>query len=454
MDYGIISLVPILFVCVVAVLTKRVLEPLLLGGFLGFILVAKQNFLLEWLNGLYAVVGNPDVQFILIIPVLFGIFTVLLQQSGSANRFVLFAERYAKSAKSSLVASWIFGLIIFIDDYLNTMIVGPAMRKLTDRHGVPREMLGYVLKGTSSPLAVLTPFSTWAVFLSGLLMANDVVAEGIDRSVAYLSVIPYVLYGMVALILVPLVILGIVPTVGRLKAARDRARDTGRVFPEEDPVPGGTAEDASFSANVRLFDFFIPVIALVAVKILLAAPMEIAVICGIIACGLLYLPRKIMKPSEFFDSVTKGMEMMVPLIILMILAFIMVEANDHLGLTNYIINITLPLLNKSLFPFIVFIVTCVLGFFCGSFWGVAAILMPIIIPMAVSLGVNTLLASGAVISGIVFASHACFFGDSLLLASFATEVKPMRLALAVLPYAIISAVVSAAGYLIMGVMAI
>ncbi|MDR2356384.1 MAG: sodium:proton antiporter, partial [Clostridiales Family XIII bacterium] len=259
MDYGIVSLIPILFVCVVAVLTKRVLEPLLLGGFLGFVIAAKQSFLYEWLNALYAVLANPDVQFILLIPVLFGIFTVLLQQSGSAGRFVVFAERYAKSSKSSLIATWIFGVIIFIDDYLNTMIVGPAMRKLTDSHGVPREMLGYVLKGTSSPLAVLTPFSTWAVFLSGLLTANGVTEEGLDRSLAYLGAIPYVLYGMVALALVPLVILRIVPRLGRLKAAWDRAESGGGLFPAGDPLPEDLAEEEAFSPKTRLFDFLVPV---------------------------------------------------------------------------------------------------------------------------------------------------------------------------------------------------
>ena len=282
-------------------------------------------------------------------------------------------------------------------------------------------------------------------------MANGVVDEGIDRSLAYLGAIPYALYGMVALALVPLVILRIVPRMGQLKAAWNMAESGGGVFPADDPLPDELAEDEALSPKTRLFDFLIPVVVLVFVKIVSGAPMEIAVICGIIACGVLYLPRGIMKPAAFFDSVTKGMEIMVPLIILMILAFVMVEANNLLGLTDYIVGIALPLLNKAMFPLIVFVVTCVLGFFCGSFWGVAAIIMPIIIPLAVSLDVNTLLASGAVISGIVFASHACFFGDSLLLASFATEVKPMRLALAVLPYAILSAVITAAGYVVMGI---
>lgn len=452
MDYGMISLLPITLVCVVAICSKRVLEPLLTGGIIGFILVAKGDFLNQWLNALYTVLGNPDIQFILIIPVLFGIFTVLLEQSGSASKFVDYAQRYVKSQKSSLIMTWIFGLIIFIDDYLNTMIVGPSMRNLTDKYHVPREALGYVLKGTSSPLAVLTPFSTWAVFLSGLLMANDVVTAEASRSAAYLSVIPYVLYGFVALIFVPLVIFRLVPRIGPMKKAFARAEEKGLIFPEGEAPKTAEIVETNVVHKASLWDFLLPIAVLVAVKILAGVTMEIAVIYGIATCAVLYLPRKIMQPSAFFDSIVKGLESMATLIIIMILAFIMVEANEALGLTDYIISFAVPLLNKAMFPLIAFAITCLLGFFTGSFWGVAAILMPIIIPIAQSLEVNLFLAAGAVISGIVFASHACFFGDGLLLASVATEVKPMRLALVVLPYALIAAVISAIGYLILGLM--
>jgi len=450
MTYGIISLIPVLTVCIVAVATKRVMEPLLAGTIIGFIILAKQNFALAWLGGLYTVLSDSSLQFVIIVPVLFGIFTILLQNSGSTHQFTVFARKYVKSQKGSLLMTWALGLVVFIDDYLNTLVVGPAMRNLTDEYGVPREALGYVLKGTSSPLAVITPFSTWAMFLAGLLIANGVAPEGTDPSALYIKVIPYVFYGFVALILVPLLIVGVIPKIGAMKTAFNRVAETGNTFPSDEVRPESMI-DAEDSGKARLYDFFVPIFALVLIKVIVGVDMEIAIIFGILICGILYIARGIMKPGAFFDSIVKGMESMVSLILLMIFAYMLVEANSQLGLTDFIIAMVLPLMNDALFPLIVFLVAGGLGFFTGSFWGVAAILMPIIIPMAQELDVSVYLAAGSVISGIVFASHACFFGDSLLLASFATEVKPMKIAMVVLPYALIGAIITAVLYLIIGI---
>lgn len=452
MTFGIISLIPVLLVCTIAIITKRVMEPLLAGSVIGFMLLAKGGFAGAWLGSLYTVLADPSLHFIIIVTLLFGIFTVLLQNSGSAKQFTKFARQYIKSQKGSLVVTWILGLIVFIDDYLNTLIVGPAMRDLTDEQGVPREALAYVLKGTSSPLAVVTPFSTWAMFLAGLLIANGLVPEGADPTSAYLKVIPYVLYGFVALILVPLVIFGIVPKISGLKKAFQRVEETGSTFPldEVKKEEAATTVDEEESDKARLFDFLLPIIGLVLIKIVAGVPMELAILAGIAICGILYLPRKIMKPTAFFDAIIEGVQSMVFLLVVMVFAFMLVDANNQLGLTEYVIEITLPLLSKAWFPAIAFIIAGVLGFCTGSFWGIAAILMPIMVPLAFELSVDPFLVAGAVISGIVFASHSCFFGDSLLLASYVTEIKPMKIALAVIPYAIICAIVSIIGYLILG----
>lgn len=274
MTASIISLIPVLLVCTVAVVTKRVMEPLLAGSIVGFILLAKGGFASAWLDSLYTVLGDPSLHFIIIVTILFGIFTVLLQNSGSGKQFTKFARKYIKTQRSSLVVTWILGIIVFIDDYLNTLIVGPTMRDLTDEQGVTREALAYVLKGTSSPLAVVTPFSTWAMFLAGLLIANGMVPEGSDPTTAYLQVIPFVLYGFVAIVLVPLVIFGIVPKIGGLKKAFKRVEETGSVFPLdeiEDRKVEPVKEEEEIT-NVKLFDFFLPILGLVLIKIVLGGP--------------------------------------------------------------------------------------------------------------------------------------------------------------------------------------
>lgn len=452
MTFGLVSLIPVIFVCTVAVITKRVLEPLLLGSILGFIIVAKAGFASAWLDAVYTVLADPSLHFIILVTLLFAVFTVLLQSSGSAQQFTKFARRYVKSQRGGMVITWILGMIIFIDDYLNTLIVGPSVRDLTDEQGVPREALAYILKGTSSPLAVVTPFSTWAMFLAGLLIANGMVPENTDPSLAYIKAIPFVLYGFVAIVMVPLVIFGVMPKIGGLKKAFDRVKETGSTVPlnELNEPDAAEAKEEPRDTGAKLYDFFVPIAGLVIIKIFVGVPMELAILAGIAICAILYLPRKIMKPAAFFDSIVEGVQSMVFLLIVMVFAFTLVEANTQLGLTEFIVEATLPLLSKAWFPAIAFIISGVLGFATGSFWGIAAILMPIIIPLAFELSVNPFLAAGAVISGIVFASHACFFGDSLLLASYVTRIKPMNIAIAVIPYAVICAIITVIGYVIIG----
>lgn len=452
MTFGAVSLIPVLTVCIVAVVTKRVMEPLLLGSVIGFVIIAKNGFADAWLGSFYTVMADDSLHFIFIVTILFAIFTVLLQNSGSANQFTIFARRYVKSQKGSMIITWILGMIVFIDDYLNTLIVGPAVKELTDEQGVPREALAYILKGTSSPLAVVTPFSTWAMFLAGLLIANGMVSGDTDPSAAYIKVIPFVLYGFVAIILVPLVIFGVVPKIGGLKAAFKRVEETGDTIPadEQKSISADESESSIPDTGAKLYDFLIPIAGLVLVKIVLGLPMELAILAGIVICGILYLPRKLMDPISFFESIVEGFQSMVFLLVVMLFAYMLVDANTQLGLTEFIIEMTLPMLNKAMFPAITFVIAGILGFATGSFWGIGAILMPIIIPLALELNVSPFLAAGAVISGIVFASHSCFFGDSLLLASYVTEVKPMRIAIAVIPYAIICAILTIIGYLVIG----
>jgi Na+/H+ antiporter NhaC len=451
MDFGIFSLIPVLTVLIIALLTKKVFEPLLLGGFLGFIILAKEKVVSEWLNAIYAVLSDPTFQWIVLVTALFGAFVMLLEKSGGAAKFSSFASKYVHSRRGSLLMTWVLGLLVFIDDYLNTLAVGTAMRSITDGQKVPREMLAYVLKSTSSPLAIITPFSTWAVFMAGLLAANGLAGETGGGMGVYLKVIPFNLYGFAALFLVPLVIIGIIPVIGKMKKAYARVEETGNVFPlDEQPEK---MEDTDAAENgAKLYYFYLPLVILVGVAVFTGNNLIYGVLAGLLSCAVIFIFNRAMNFTEYMEAVFDGIKSMVSLIALMLMAFVLVRANEGLGLTDYVISIVQPMLTGSMLPVITFLVVCFMGFCTGSFWGVAAIMMPIILPLAQGLDVNAYLAAGAVISGVVFGSHACFFADSLFLASYSTQLKPMTIALSMLPYALIAAALTAAGYVVLGFM--
>lgn len=142
---------------------------------------------------------------------------------------------------------------------------------------------------------------------------------------------------------------------------------------------------------------------------------------------------------------------MIPTIAIIYFAFVMQEAMSDIGIAGYIINAVRPFVNAAVFPMITFLLVAILNFSTGSVWGIPAIVTPIILPLAFSIGANPLLTMGAIVSGAVLGSHACFYSDATVLTSSCCKMQNMDHALSQMPYALLAAAVSAAGYLIGGV---
>lgn len=154
----------------------------------------------------------------------------LLIRTGATRAFTDGMTSFVKSKKSALFATWGLGLLMFVDDYLNSLAVGSAMREPTDEYRIPREKLAYVVNPTAAPISVIVPFSTWTAFFGGLLVANGIAAEG-EGLATYMGAIPYMLYAWAAVLLVPVVVAGYIPAVAGVKKAETRAQTRGRVMP-------------------------------------------------------------------------------------------------------------------------------------------------------------------------------------------------------------------------------
>ena len=444
--YGVFSLIPVITLLVLAAVTRRLLESLIIATLTGFVIIDGIHFFTGWIDGIYASLANEICVWILLTIVLFGIIATLLERSGGALSFGKLGARFAKTQNQSLFATFIAGLLIFVDDFLNALAVGGAMRNLTDKHKIPREALGYVVNTSGSPVCVLVPISTWAIFMIGLIELQGITYNGSATS-AYIHSIPYMVYAILALVVAMIFSLGILPKWGAMKEAYQRA-ESGNVFPDDNTL--GEDEGCKIETdNPKVIDFIIPMTFLIAVT-LYTGDIILGGGLAILSAALLYIPRKKLSLGQFFDSIIDGVKSMLYVLLVIVFIYVLLEVNAKLGLTEYVIEVVEPYMSATWLPVLSFCVVAVLAFFTASYWEIVAIALPIIAPLALSLGVNPFLTVGAIVSGSLFGCHACFYSDVFVVVSQVAQVRPIDMFRAQIPYVALSGGISLVIFTVLG----
>lgn len=442
-SYGIISLLPVVVVIVVALVTKRTVEPLILGAVVGFVILEKGKFFTATLDSFTTVLAD-NAWYVLVFG-MFGIVVALLEQSGSALGFAEIGAKIAKTKGMTVLVTWIMGILVFIDDYLNNLGVGTAMRNISDKNKIPREFMAYVINSTGAAVCVLVPMSSWAIF-----MISQMEEVGIGGFSAYCQTIPFMFYAWAAIIIVPLMGFGIIPVWGPMKKCFKRAEAGDPLSPYYHQTK---QESEGYDIKVRSPWFFIiPLAAAIAVTLILN-DILIGMTIGALVCVVLYLPFKVMSPTKLFDTCWRGFESMVVVTAIVISAFVLQDANGKLGLTEYIIATCEPILSVKVLPCAAFIICGFIAFCTGSYWGTAAIAFPILVPLGLQMGCNPILIAGAIISAGAFGSHACFYGDAATLASAATGCSNAEYAKNVLPLIAAPAAIAIIAFLVAGFVA-
>ena len=459
--YGVFSLIPAIFLIAYIFATKRVVEGLVLAALVGVIMVSRPGTVGEgtWLGNAFGMFSgmlldtmlDEDIAWLIIVCGLMGSIIALIEKTGGAFAFGKWASTRAKTRKSSLIWTWILGIVIFIDDYLNSLTVGACMSKLTDRHRVPREFLAYVVDSTAAPVCVLIPISTWAVFVGRILETYQWAPEG-EGLFYFIKTIPFNFYGWIATLIVPLAILGVIPAIGPMKEAFRRVQEGGPLAPpgsEKIDIHGGG--EVEIPENPSIINFIVPILVLVASTILLDVDMQLGVLFTLGFMYVFYLVQGVLTPEEFVDVSIEGFKSMLLPLLLMVLAFLFARVNAEIHFTEYVITTATGLVTPKLMPLIVFIALSITEFITGTNWGMYIIALPIVIPLAQNMGVNMALAVSAVLSAGVFGSHICFYSDATVITSSATGCDNMRHAVTQLPYGLLAAALSAVLFLIFGV---
>ena len=447
--FGVVSLVPTAVVLAVAAWTRRPVESLIIGALVGFVILAPRDPLTAFTDGMVAVMQNETVGWIILVCALFGSLITLLVRVGAAARFGDAASARIRTRGGSLAVTWLLGLAVFIDDYLNVLAVSSSVKRFTDRYRVSREMLAYVVDSTAAPVCILVPISTWAAYFSGLLEETGWAAPGRGLSL-YIDAIPFMLYAWIAVALALLVGTGLVPAVGPMRKAERRARETGQVAPpglDEAKLEGET--DPAAAERARPWHFVVPVVTLVAATWILDLDILKGVVVALGVTLAIVAGARLLRVRAALDTAMAGVLTMIVPLATVFGGFLLKEVNDGLGLTAYLIDTVEPLMTPGLLPAVTFLTMSLVAFATASFWGIFAVAVPIVLPLANAVGAETPLVIGALISASAFGSHACFYGDSTVLASRGAGCGVVEHALTQLPYALAAAALATGGFLLL-----
>ena len=447
-DLGAIALVPTLCVFVLAVATRRPIESLIAGSLVGLVILHGTGFIDGFAQASVRVMTDADVAWVILVCGFMGGLIGVLIRTGSTRAFTQAMGRRVQSAKGALAATWLLGIFLFVDDYLNSLAAGSAMRKLTDAYRVSREKLAYVVDSTAAPISVIIPFSTWGVFFAGLIVANGIAPEG-EGLDTYIGAIPYMLYAWVAVLLVPLVILGVIPSLGAMKAAEHRAATTGETVPPDAAHIEQANESIQPREDIppRMTLFIAPMLLLVLATLYFDKDFLIGIYVTLGGTAAYILATRMMSLHDTFDTIIDGFKTMIEPLAVLVAAFILKDVNDALGLAEYVVATMQPLLTAQSLPAVVFVSMALVSFLTGSNWGVFVIVLPIVTALTNHLGADMTLVIGATLSASTFGSHACFYSDATVLTAQASGCTPMQHALTQIPYALIGALITVAGFL-------
>jgi Na+/H+ antiporter NhaC len=419
----------------------------------------------------------------------------LLSRAGSAQAFGAWTVKFIRDRKGAQLYAFLFGMIIFIDDYFNSLSVGSVMRPITDRNGVSRAKLAFILDSTAAPICILAPVSSWVVTIISQIRDSAGFADlGVGEMSFFIRLIPYNLYALFALLLVFLIAMT-GRDFGPMARSERRAREKGVLFDEEryGPAPGQIDVHAD-AKGASWLDMVVPMFALIAACVV-AFPVSSylvleegktltlvdafrdadaskALFYGIIFSlsfsYLYFLGRGILTIKTASEAIIDGVKSMVPALAILMLAWSIGHviskpmADGGLGLPLYIDELvrthTFPM---GLLPALVFGLACLIAFSTGTSWGTFGIMIPVTLPTALSLakanGLDAdasmhlvLISIGAVLSGSVFGDHCSPISDTTILSSAGAGCPHLEHVATQAPYAILVAICAGVGTLVGG----
>ena len=475
-NYGFLSLLPPLVAITLCFITKRVLASLFIGVWVGATILIGWNPIGGVTKTLGYIVENAADSWnatILLFDFVVGGLIGLIYLSGGAQAFVKSVTKKVKTARDGQFAAWLFGLVIFFDDYSNTAVVGNAFRAVSDKLRMSREKFSYIVDSTAAPVASIALISTWIGYEVGLI--GDAI-EGTSVTMTpytiVLQSIPFRFYSIFAIILVLAIALS-GRDYGPMLKAEYRARTTGKVFADgATPLSGGSELKVLEGVPQKTVNMVVPIIVLVVVSIfgmwwtgggtsaesftaaISDADAMTALLWGamfaVIVAILMYKAQGIGTLADMMDAFIDGAKMMLLANLVLLSAWSIGSVCAEIGTAPYVVEAARRVVSPVLVPMVIFLICNLISFATGTSWGTMAIAMPIAVPLALSLGVPLPLAISAVLTGSVMGDHCSPISDTTIMSSMFSGSDHIDHVKTQIPYALTASGVAILAYIAAG----
>lgn len=487
MEHGILSLLPPVLALVLVLITKRVLLSLGAGIIVGALMVhqTEEMFINAALADIFTTVANIFVTedgvntwefYIILFLFLLGMIAALITITGGGRAFGEWALARVKTRIGAQFAVGFLGIIIFIDDYFNSLTVGNVSRPLTDRHRISRAKLAYVVDSTAAPMCVISPVSSWGAYIitiiGGILATHGVVEYGSLQ--AFLLIAPMNFYAVFAVIAVFAVAYWKLD-IGPMRTHELRAMDTGELVDLAKGAAPGESDAAAVKTDGKVTDLVLPILTLVAATVffmiwtgiqaseagagLLAVFENTDVAAALLYGGLISFAvtlllafiRKV-KVKFIGLGLWSGIKSMLPAIYILIFAWTIIEVIDALGTGEYLAGQVDAFIPAALLPALLFLIAGFMAFSTGTSWGTFAIMLPIAGDIAAATDITMMLpVLAAVLAGAIFGDHCSPISDTTILSSTGAGSHHIDHVLTQLPYAVLVGVTSVVSFLVLGV---
>ena len=472
--YPWVSTLPPIIAIILAFLTRSIVPSIFVAIWFGSWAVNGMTFtgvftgLLDTFNVfILNTILDRDHAIIALFSLMLGGMVGIIYRNGGMHGIIQLLIKKANTPKKAQISIWFFGLIIFFDDYSNTLIVGNTSRLLCDKLGISRKKLAYLVDSTSAPVATIAVITTWIGFQISIISDSIENISGITESayLLFINSIAYSFYPFLALFLVGLVVFtgkDFGPMVDAEKKARKNTqlKNTKQNDSEELKVK----ENIPYKAINAILPISILIVSMFyfiftsgqgdTIKDILGSSdtfsaLMHSTLLSAFSAAILSIGQRLLTIDETFEAWYGGVKFMMMGLLVLVLAWALADISKELHTADYIVSILGDKIPIQILPLVVFIIAAITAFGSGSSWGVMAILMPLVIPLCWAVmdnyggpspeNIHILYSTIAcVLTGAVWADHCSPISDTTILTSMASGCDLMDHVKTQMPYALIA----------------
>ena len=472
------ALLPPVIAIALALITKEVYSSLFIGILVGGILYSGFSFTgtIEhvFIDGMIGSLADTWNVGILIFLVILGAMVVLMNHAGGTAAFGRWSVEHVKSKVGAQICTIILGVLIFIDDYFNCLTVGSVMQPLTDKHGISRPKLAYLIDATAAPVCIIAPISSWAAAVTGFVDG----ANGLDL---FIRAIPYNFYAILTIAMMLVLSFGKFDYGPMRMAELSHKLNSSSEMPHASITGADPKEVQTDNPKGRVIHLVLPILILIVCCIagmiysggFFAADAEgymnfivafsnsdasVGLVFGsflaLIFTIIFFLISGVMSFRDCMDAIPKGFKAMVPAILILTFAWTLKSMTDSLGAAEYVAGLVAQAAGSfmNFLPAIIFLIACGLSFATGTSWGTFGILIPIVVSVFnADLGNELMIVSiSACMAGAVCGDHCSPISDTTIMASAGAQCDHIQHVSTQLPYALTIAAISFGCYIFTG----